>query len=86
MLTGTGDYDPNTVTLNLVDPPLRHTALLPGGGWMVARFVVDNPGAWLMHCHVATHSEAGFSLTWLLGLDKAATPSLVSRKGRFVLV
>lgn len=39
------------VQLNLVNPPSRDTFLLPTSGWLALRFVADNPGAWLMHCH-----------------------------------
>lgn len=26
--------------------------MLPAGGWLVIAFPTDNPGAWLMHCHI----------------------------------
>jgi FtsP/CotA-like multicopper oxidase with cupredoxin domain len=31
-------------------------AMLPGGGWLVIGFITDNPGAWLMHCHIVSLS------------------------------
>lgn len=46
------------VSLNLDNPSSRDTFLLPTAGWFVFRFIADNPGAWLMHCH----SESQFSL------------------------
>ena len=39
------------VQLNLDNPPKRDTFLLPTAGWLVLRFVADNPGAWMLHCH-----------------------------------
>ena len=27
-------------------------AFLPSRGWLVIAFPTDNPGAWLMHCHI----------------------------------
>jgi drug/metabolite transporter superfamily protein YnfA len=30
--------------------------MLPGGGYLVLAFVTDNPGAWLMHCHIVSLS------------------------------
>jgi len=48
---GTGAYT-DDVTLNLDNPPRRDTAMLPASGFMVMAFQTDNPGAWLMHCHI----------------------------------
>ncbi|KAL6533069.1 high-affinity glucose transporter [Orobanche minor] len=61
---GFGNFNPSrdTAKFNLVDPPLRNTASVPVGGWAVIRFVADNPGVWLMHCHLDVH------ITWGLGM------------------
>jgi hypothetical protein len=29
---------------------------------VVIAFKTDNPGSWLMHCHIATHASAGLAL------------------------
>ena len=50
--TGLGHYDPATAALNTANPPLRDTATLPQNGWVVLRFVADNPGLWIFHCHL----------------------------------
>lgn len=42
--SGTGVYDPATAQLNTQNPPFRDTATLPKNGWVVLRFVADNPG------------------------------------------
>jgi hypothetical protein len=31
-------------------------------GWAVIRFRADNPGAWIMHCHMEWHLQAGLAL------------------------
>jgi FtsP/CotA-like multicopper oxidase with cupredoxin domain len=31
--------------------------MLPPGGWLVIAFQTNNPGAWLMHCHIVRISE-----------------------------
>lgn len=49
-------------TLNLSNPPRRDVAMLPGGGYLVIAFETDNPGAWLMHCHIGWHTSEGFAL------------------------
>ncbi|XP_051122780.1 laccase-12-like [Andrographis paniculata] len=51
---------------NLVDPPLRNTASVPVGGWAVIRFVADNPGVWLMHCHLDVHITWGLAMAFVV--------------------
>lgn len=48
---GSGSYS-DDVTLTLSNPPRRDTAMLPASGYLVIAFETDNPGAWLMHCHI----------------------------------
>lgn len=58
---------------NLVDPPKRDSfATLPaitGPVWMVVRYHVNNPGAWLMHCHIQSHLLGGMSVAVQDGVD-----------------
>ncbi|KAL3572142.1 hypothetical protein D5086_026046 [Populus alba] len=49
---GAGNYNPQTASLNLVDPPYMNTIGVPVGGWAAIRFVADNPGKTLMSKHV----------------------------------
>ncbi|GFZ15075.1 laccase 12 [Actinidia rufa] len=51
---------------NLVDPPMRNTASVPVGGWAVIRFVADNPGVWLLHCHLDVHITWGLATAFLV--------------------
>lgn len=44
--------------------PLRDTTLVAPGDRADLAFVADNPGAWLLHCHMLEHSVAGMS-TWI---------------------
>jgi len=39
--------------------------MLPGGGWLAIAFPLDNPGAWLMHCHIAWHVSDGLAVQFL---------------------
>lgn len=48
--------------MNFENPVLRDTVNIPGFGWAVIRFVVDNPGVWPFHCHIGWHMEAGLLL------------------------
>lgn len=36
--------------------------LLPTNGYIVIAFKTDNPGAWLVHCHIATHAGMGLAM------------------------
>lgn len=44
--------------------PLRDTVLMSRGETVEIAFVADNPGDWLLHCHMLEHSAGGM-MTWL---------------------
>lgn len=44
--------------------PLRDTLLMDRGETASIAFVADNPGKWLLHCHMLEHAAAGM-MTWL---------------------
>ncbi|KAI0205814.1 multicopper oxidase [Astrocystis sublimbata] len=48
--------------LNLKSPHRRDVAMLPGQGFLAIAFQNDNPGTWLMHCHIGWHTSQGFAL------------------------
>ncbi|KAI9758556.1 MAG: hypothetical protein M4579_003048 [Chaenotheca gracillima] len=54
-------WDP-LVNLKVNNPPRRDVALLPRNGYIVIAFKSDNPGSWLMHCHIAWHASSGLAL------------------------
>ena len=41
----------------------RDIVTVPPQGWAIIRFVSNNPGVWLMHCHIDWHLRAGFAAT-----------------------
>ncbi|EGD99751.1 multicopper oxidase [Trichophyton tonsurans CBS 112818] len=55
-------WDSTKVNLKLENPPRRDVTLLPAGGFIVIAFKPDNPGSWLLHCHIAWHVSAGLAL------------------------
>ncbi|XP_030540451.1 laccase-12-like [Rhodamnia argentea] len=65
---GFGNFNPatNTAKFNLVDPPMRNTVGVPVNGWAVIRFVADNPGVWIMHCHLDVHITWGLAMAFLV--------------------
>ncbi|KAF5200188.1 Laccase-5, partial [Thalictrum thalictroides] len=74
---GFGNFNPQSDTskFNLVDPPMRNTVGVPSSGWAVIRFVADNPGVWLMHCHLDVHITWGLAMAFLVenGVGKLQT-------------
>ena len=44
--------------------PLRDTLLMDSGAKAAIAFVADNPGDWLLHCHMLEHSVGGM-MTWV---------------------
>lgn len=66
---GTGTYTDGETTLNLDNPPRRDTAMLPASGYLVLAFETNNPGAWLMHCHIGWHTSEGFAMQFVEQYD-----------------
>ncbi|KAL6853649.1 hypothetical protein ACP4OV_019678 [Aristida adscensionis] len=65
---GFGNFDPvnDPPNYNLADPVERNTISVPTAGWVAVRFLADNPGVWLMHCHFDVHLSWGLSMAWLV--------------------
>jgi len=43
------------------NPTRRDTVMVPPGGSVSIRFRADNPGVWLLHCHLEWHLESGLA-------------------------
>ncbi|GMY14514.1 laccase-17 [Fagus crenata] len=56
----------NFFVFNLIDPTERNTVGVPSGGWVAIRFLADNPGVWLMHCHYEAHLSWGLRMAWVV--------------------
>ena len=41
-------------------------------GYVLIRFITDNPGMWAFHCHVSWHTEAGLLMQFLTRIDELA--------------
>ncbi|GJN78491.1 hypothetical protein PLIIFM63780_001985 [Purpureocillium lilacinum] len=58
---------------NLRDPPQRDGFLslqaTKGRNWVVVRYEVVNPGAWLLHCHINNHMMGGMMMIIQDGVD-----------------
>jgi len=47
--------------LNLVDPPLKDTVMVPAHEDLVIQWTASNRGNWFFHCHIAWHMAAGMT-------------------------
>lgn len=62
---GLGAYADANVTLKTTNPPRRDVTMLPAQGYTVIAFQADNPGVWLMHCHIGWHTDEGLALQFV---------------------
>ena len=53
---------PEGLDLKFDNPPRRDVVFLPARGYVVIAFKTDNPGTWLMHCHIADHAALGLAM------------------------
>ncbi|KAF6163050.1 hypothetical protein GIB67_001378 [Kingdonia uniflora] len=72
---GFGNYNEERdgKNFNYVNPQMRNTIAVPGGGWAVIRFRSDHPGVWHFHCHLEVHMDWGLGTTFLV--ENGPTPS-----------
>ncbi|KAI1269263.1 laccase-1 [Xylariaceae sp. FL1019] len=63
----------DTDSFNLVNPERRDVAVLPQLGYLAIAFQLDNPGAWLVHCHIAWHASAGLGMQFVESKDAMLT-------------
>jgi len=52
-------------TEGAANPMRRDTIVVPAGGAVNIRFVADNPGAWIFHCHIEWHLEVGLAVVFM---------------------
>lgn len=57
-------YNESTAQLEQF-PVIRDTAMIPGRGYIVIRFVADNPGVWFFHCHTEWHAVQGLGVVFV---------------------
>lgn len=60
--SGSGLFNGHTRNFPAV-PMKRDTVAVNPGSYVVIRFVADNPGVWLFHCHIEWHVIMGLTAT-----------------------
>ena len=74
-------FVPGVTPLNTANPVRRDVATLPKGGYLVIGFFTDNPGSWLIHCHIAWHASQGLSLQFVERQDEIVGTSIKNPNG-----
>lgn len=71
-------------SFNFINPPRRDVVLLPAGGYIAIAFKPDNPGAWLVHCHIAWYVDRVLFASFCFVRPGILTPliALQARLGR----
>ncbi|KAF3920205.1 Laccase-2 [Arthrobotrys entomopaga] len=55
---------------NVENPVRRDTVFIPKRGYGVIRFLPDNPGIWMLHCHLLWHQASGMAMAIHVGEDE----------------
>jgi len=59
-----------------VTPVVKDTLLIPVRGYVVIQFVANNPGYWMVHCHIDMHMMAGMAVVFKVGVTGTEFPAL----------
>lgn len=62
--SGNGTFNESmasTANYQLDNPVCRDVHVVPGGTYIVMRVKAENPGVWIIHCHIDWHLSAGFA-------------------------
>jgi iron transport multicopper oxidase len=67
--SGAGKWSGSTSAAKAI-PPTRDVLTVHGNSYVVLRIVADNPGVFLIHCHIEWHVEMGSSATLIEAPEK----------------
>ncbi|KAI0170078.1 multicopper oxidase-domain-containing protein [Pestalotiopsis sp. NC0098] len=71
------DYGLGVRQSSCTNPERRDVAILPQSGYIAMAFQLDNPGAWIMHCHIAWHASSGLSMQFVESPDNILTSGAI---------
>ncbi len=88
---GHGEWNESNVQLS--NPPRRDTTMLYGdNGYLLIAWKANNPGVWLLHCHIGWHTAMGFDLQivekrrdFLEYMDLGVTNRVCDEWGKYAL-
>jgi iron transport multicopper oxidase len=67
--SGTGSWPGRDVNYP-AQPPMRDTVAVNPNSYVVLRYVANNPGVFLFHCHIEWHVEMGLTATIIEAPDR----------------
>ncbi|KAG2047603.1 multicopper oxidase, partial [Suillus hirtellus] len=68
---------------NYIDPVMHDTVTTGNTGDRVTiRFITDNPGPWLLHCHIDWHLSAGLAIVFAEAPEDVAASQPLNSKHR----
>ena len=53
---------------------MKDTVQVTAGGWALVEVVTDNPGIWMLHCHMQQHIMEGMNMWFKVGDRFPSTP------------
>lgn len=56
--------------VNYRNPLRKDTVVVPSMGYVWVTFMADNPGLWLLHCHMMVHQAAGMAAGFHVGVEE----------------
>jgi L-ascorbate oxidase len=59
---------------NFDRPILKDTYTMQKDGYAIVRFIADNPGFWMVHCHLDSHADSGMMAVLKVGESKDLPP------------
>ena len=59
--------------------PKKDSIIIPGGGYVIVRIERNNPGKWLLHCHIAPHQQQGMNLVIVDNSTTYTVPSNIPK-------
>ncbi|XP_041470356.1 laccase-like [Lytechinus variegatus] len=62
------------IVRNYDHAPGKDTVVIPSGGYTVIDFVANNPGWWILHCHMEFHFEDGMGILIRVGNQSDLPP------------
>jgi hypothetical protein len=71
-------YDGTTDSFNFDNPERRDVAVLPQQGYLAIAFQLDNPGAWIVHCHIAWHASEGLAMQFIESVDSISSSGAIA--------
>ncbi|KAH8894446.1 hypothetical protein GQ53DRAFT_779958 [Thozetella sp. PMI_491] len=71
-------WDGTTSGWNFDNPNRRDVAALPSLGYFAIAFQLDNPGAWIVHCHIAWHASEGLAMQFVESADSITTSGAIA--------